>query len=437
MKVAKNVYIETYGCQMNKADSELMAGLMLKSGYLLTKDIPAADVILVNTCAVREHAEDRVLGRMADFNRYKKENPDLILGICGCMSKHLGKSLLERAPYIDLVIGPDSYRRLPEMIGEIAGDKFLDLRLDKRENYLGLDPIRDKSSNAWVTVMRGCDKFCSFCIVPFVRGREKNVPAAEIIRQVEVLSGEGYKEVTLLGQTVNSYLDGSTDFADLVEMVSRVSGIERIRFTSPHPSDFSTKLLDVIAANRKICKYIHLPLQSGSNRVLQRMKRSYKIDDYLNLVEKIRGLMPQVGLTTDIIVGFPGESEQDYRETYSIMEKVRYDSAFSFKYSPRSGTRAYRDLSDDVPEEEKRRRVSEIIALQESISLEKNRAIIGDEVEVLVEGKSKKGKDQLFGKTDNFKTAVLPYDPRIETNTFVRLRIVGTTSHTLFGEVLN
>ena len=435
--MAKNVYIETYGCQMNKADSELMAGLMSRAGYSLTDDIPSADVILVNTCAVREHAEERVLGRMADFNKYKLKKPDLILGICGCMSKHLGKKLLEKAPYIDLVVGPDSYRRLPDMIGEMSGEPFLDLRLDRNENYSGIDPIREKSTNGWVAVMRGCDKFCAFCIVPYGRGREKNVPAAEVIRQVKELAEEGYKEVTLLGQTVNSYRDGDTDFADLLQMVSQVRGVERIRFTSPHPSDFSDKLLDVMAANRKICKYIHLPLQSGSNGVLRRMKRSYTIEEYLALVDKIREVMPGIGLTTDIIVGFPGETEEDYQATYQLMKKVRYDGAFSFKYSPREGTAAYRKMPDDVPDEEKVRRVSEIIALQETISLAINQEMIGEEVEVLVEGRSKKGENQLFGKTDSFKTAVFPYSDDVAPNTLARLRVVGATSHTLFGEVMH
>ena len=432
----KSVYIETYGCQMNVADSELMAGLLSRAGFVLADDILAADVILVNTCAIREHAEERVLGRMAHFNRYKLKNPNLILGICGCMSKHLGKKLFERAPYIDLVVGPDSYRRLPEMIRELTGDPFLDLRLDKKENYLGITPLREKKTNAWVTIMRGCDKFCTFCVVPYVRGREKNVPAHEIVDQVEELAAEGYKSVTLLGQTVNSYQDGSNDFADLLEMVSQVDGIERIRFTSPHPSDFSQKLLDTMSDNVKICKHIHLPVQSGSNQVLERMKRSYKIEEYLSLVDKIREGMPGVGLSTDIIVGFPGETQEDYQATYRLMETVCYDSAFSFKYSPREGTAAYRKIHDDVPEKEKARRVSDIIALQEKISLEINQALLGEEVEVLVEGKSKKGVDQLFGKTDNFKTAVFPYSDDIKANTFVKLKVVGVTSHTLFGEVI-
>ncbi|MCH7761555.1 tRNA (N6-isopentenyl adenosine(37)-C2)-methylthiotransferase MiaB [candidate division TA06 bacterium] len=428
----KQVYLESYGCQMNLADSELVMGVLAKAGYFPSDSPQSADVILVNTCAVREHAEEKVLGRIAELNRFKLKKPELVLGVLGCMAKHLGKVIAERAPYVDLVVSPDGYRRLPELIGQSGDKPYLDLRLDRTELYEEIDPVRKEGVNAWVTIMRGCDKFCTFCIVPYVRGRERCVPPDEILRQVRNLAEEGYKEVTFLGQTVNAYRYNGTDFADLLHLVSGVEGIERIRFTSPHPSDFSEKDIETIANLKKVCNHLHLPVQSGSDKVLKRMRRTYTSGEYLDLVGLIRDKIPDVGLTTDIIVGFCGETEEDFQATLALVRKVRYDSAFMFKYSPRSQTVAYRKFEDDVPEKEKGRRLEELIHIQESISREVNQTWIGKRVEVLVEGESKKDMSQFYGKTDNFKTVVFPRNGE-KPGDLVEVEVVNSTSHTLLG----
>ncbi len=430
--VGRQVFVETYGCQMNLSDSELMMGALQQSGYRPAPRLEDADVVLLNTCAIREHAQERVVGRLAQLSRLKIKRPDLVLGVCGCMAKHLAKNLLDRAPYVDLVAGPDSYRRLSELIAEVSGEPALDVRLDRDEDYLGLDPVRKGGTNAWVTIMRGCDKFCTFCIVPYVRGRERGVAAAEVVRQVEGAAAEGFQEVTLLGQTVNSYSDARHDFADLLRMVARVDGIRRIRFTSPHPSDFSEKVIEAMAAEEKVCRFIHLPVQSGSDAVLKAMKRTYTVREYLDLVDRLRDAMPGVCLSTDVIVGFPGETEADFEATLALMRTVRYDSAFMFKYSPRKGTVAYREMPDTVSETEKGRRLEAVIALQNRISEEVNRTYIGQTLEVLVEGDARKGAGQAAGKSDGFKTVVFPRKG-VRDNTFVDVKITGSTSRTLVG----
>lgn len=429
---ARRVFIETYGCQMNLSDTELMMGVLKKAGFRRALALEDADVVLLNTCAIRERAEERVVGRLSQLSRVKRARPDLVLGVSGCMAKHLAEQLLDRLPYVDLVVGPDSYRRLPELIGEAAGNPALDVRLDRGEDYLELDPVRQEGTNAWITIMRGCDKFCTFCIVPYVRGRERSVPAGDLLRQVRLAASEGFQEVTLLGQTVNSYHDGETDFADLLKMVASVEGIRRIRFTSPHPSDFSDKLIGTIAEESKICRFIHLPVQSGSDRVLEAMKRTYSSGRYVDLVDRLRSALPGLCLSTDVIVGFPGEDDSDFESTMALMRHVRYDSAFMFKYSPRKGTVAYREIPDTVPETEKSRRLQAVIAQQTGISGEINRRYVGRLQEVLVEGDARRGKGQAVGKSDGFKTVVFPRDG-IRTNTFVDVRITDATSHTLIG----
>lgn len=429
---ARRVFIETYGCQMNVSDTELMMGVLKKAGFRRALALEDADVVLLNTCAIRERAEERVVGRLSQLSRVKRARPDLVLGVSGCMAKHLAEQLLDRLPYVDLVIGPDSYRRLPELIGEAAGNPALDVRLDRGEDYLELDPVRQEGTNAWITIMRGCDKFCTFCIVPYVRGRERSVPAGDLLRQVRLAASEGFQEVTLLGQTVNSYHDGETDFADLLKMVASVEGIRRIRFTSPHPSDFSDKLIGSIAEESKICRFIHLPVQSGSDRVLEAMKRTYSSVRYVDLVDRLRSALPGLCLSTDVIVGFPGEDDSDFESTMALMRHVRYDSAFMFKYSPRKGTVAYREIPDTVPETEKSRRLQAVIAQQTGISGEINRRYVGRLQEVLVEGDARRGKGQAVGKSDGFKTVVFPRGG-IRTNTFVDVRITDATSHTLIG----
>ena len=433
--IGRRVYIETYGCQMNVSDTELMMGVLERSGYQNATAPEQADVIVLNTCAIRDHAEERVLGRLSQLSEIKRERPDVIMGVSGCMAKHLADDLMEQSPYVDLVIGPDSYRRLPELIAEASGDSALDVRLDRDEGYLGLDPLRQDSTNAWITIMRGCDKFCTFCIVPYVRGRERSVPADEIVRQAQVAAQEGFQEVTLLGQTVNSYTDGKYDFADLLQMIVDVEGIRRVRFTSPHPSDFSDKVIDVMAANDKICRFVHLPVQSGSTSVLEAMKRSYSVEEYMALVDKLRAAMPGLCLSTDVIAGFPGETEMDFEATLALMREVQYDSAFLFKYSERKGTAAFKALPDTVTEEEKGRRLDAIISLQNAISVEINSGYIGRVEEVLIQGKARKGEGMVIGKTDGFKNIVFQRDGA-QDNTFVNVEISSATLRTLTGRIL-
>jgi len=410
-----------------------MLGVLQTAGYAPTNCVEDADVVLLNTCAIREHAEDRVLGRLSQLSQLKMKRPDMILGVCGCMAKHMSEKLLDRVPSVDLVLGPDSYRDLPRMVQEALRGPALDVRLGRTETYAGLEPVRKEGVNAWITVMRGCDKFCTFCIVPYVRGRERSVAADEVVRQAEIAAQEGFREVTLLGQTVNSYHDGSTDFADLLSRVATVEGIRRIRFTSPHPSDFTEKLIETLSAEDKVCPFIHLPLQSGSDRVLEVMKRSYSTGHFLRLVDDLRSAVPDLALSTDIIVGFSGEKRRDFDMTLDVIREVRFDSAFMFKYSAREGTVADREIPDTVSEEEKGERLQELIEIQNAISLEMNRAYLGREVEVLVEGPARR-EGQRSGKTDTFKTVV--FEGEASANTFIDVRVSECTQKTLIGEVV-
>ncbi|MCZ6632351.1 MAG: tRNA (N6-isopentenyl adenosine(37)-C2)-methylthiotransferase MiaB [bacterium] len=428
----QKVYIETYGCQMNVSDTELMMGILKRAGYQSSSRPEDADVVLLNTCAIREHAEERVVGRLNQLSYLKVKKPHLVMGVSGCMAKHLADEFMHRVPSVDLVLGPDSYRRLPDLIAEASREPALDVRLDRDEDYLGLDPLRKNGTHAWITIMRGCDKFCTFCIVPYVRGRERSVSAPEIVRQAEVAASEGFQEVTLLGQTVNSYRHGDCDFADLLQMVAGVDGIRRIRFTSPHPSDFTDKLIDTMAGEEKICRFVHLPVQSGSDSVLGAMKRNYTVSEYLNLVDRLRSTMQGLCLSTDVIAGFSGETEADFEATLDLMRQVRYDSAFMFKYSPREGTVAHREIADTVSEVEKGRRLEAVIALQNQISEEINRTYVGKKLDILVQGDAKKGKGLAVGKSDGFKTVVFPRSG-IKDNTFVQVEIQKTTLKTLTG----
>jgi tRNA-2-methylthio-N6-dimethylallyladenosine synthase len=430
------VFIETYGCQMNLADSELMGGILRKQGFSRADSLADADVILINTCAVREKAEERVFGRLTHLHQYKVANPDLVIGVTGCMAEHLKSAIVERAPYVDLVVGPDAYRRLPELLHRQLQDEtdpLIDVRLDKRETYDGISPVRSQGTNGWITVQRGCDKFCTFCIVPFTRGRERGVPPAEIIRQAQEIAAQGFAEVTLLGQTVNSYRWEDWDFADLLEALVQIDGIERIRFTSPYPIDFTDKLIACMASHEKICKYLHLPVQSGSDPVLQRMRRGYSRADYDTLVTKIRDAMPQCAISTDVIVGFPGETDHDFEATMELVRSVRYDFSYLFKYSQRSGTLAARSIPDDIPEPIKSQRLSQIIALQEAISAEVFASKIGSEQTLLVEGPSRRDPSEWCGRTDDFKMTVFPKpdDLTLLPGQLVRVRINECTSHTL------
>ncbi len=427
------VYIETYGCQMNVADTELILGQLGQHGYTRSMTPDTADVILLNTCAIREQAEERVLGRLGELARHKRQRPGVRLGVTGCMAQHLRDGLRARAPQVDLLVGPDGYRRLPELLAvehDSDGHPQLSLRLDPEETYADLPVARESGVRAWVTVMRGCDRFCTFCIVPYVRGRERSLPGAALLRQVHELGAAGVREVVFLGQTVNAYHDGTWDFAELLRRTAAVPGIARIRFTSPHPSDMTARVLDAMAECPTVAPQLHLPVQSGSDRVLERMRRDYTVAAYENLVVRLRTSVPGIALSTDVIVGFPEETEDDFAATEALMRRIRYDSAFLFKYSPRPGTRAY-TWTDTVSEDKKARRLERLITLQETISAEINHSLVGAETEVLVEGPARRPDGWMAGKNPHFKTVVFPGPAT--PGTLRRVRIEATTSHTLSG----
>jgi tRNA-2-methylthio-N6-dimethylallyladenosine synthase len=424
------VYLETYGCQMNIADSQTVSAVLRRAGYASAERPEDADVILLNTCAIREHAEERVLGRLSDLARLKQRRPEVRLGLLGCMAQHNRAALVEKAPWLDVVAGPDSYRRLPEMLGRTGFDPAVDVRLDRTETYADITPDHDGGVRAYVTVMRGCDKFCAFCVVPYVRGRERSIAPRDLLREIGELASRGVREVVLLGQTVNAYRHRETDFGALLRMVARVDGIERIRFTSPHPSDMSEPVIDAIAIEPKVQPYLHLPVQSGSDRVLAAMERGYSVAEYLRLVERLRAAIPALALSTDIIVGFHGEDEGDFEATIALMRAVAFDQAFTFKYSVREHTRAYK-LGDTVADAEKSRRLAKVIALQEAISLERNRASVGRVYPVLVEGRARRGEGMLAGKTPQFKTAVFPTRAAIAAGDAVDVRVESATAHSL------
>ena len=429
----KRVFLETYGCQMNVADSETMAGVLERAGMKLTDRPEDADAVVLNTCAIREHAEQRVFGRLGEFARLKERNPRLVVGVAGCMAQHLRRQLLEKkSRVLDLVVGPDGYRHLPELLQRAAGEPVAEIRLDRDETYGDLEPKRGPGVRAWITVQRGCDKFCTYCVVPYTRGRERSLPLADLVRQVERAVAEGFREVVFLGQTVNSYHDGAHDFADLLRAADRVAGLERIRYTSPHPSDMSDRVIAAMAECEKVMPQVHLPMQSASDRILESMRRTYSFATYLEVVARLRAAIPGLALSTDIIVGFPGETDEDFATTSQALESIRFDSAFLFKYSARPDTRAWK-WDETVDEEEKGRRLSHLIDLQHRISGEHNDAAIGREVEVLVEGPARRDARQLFGRTAEFKAVVFPNDDT-PAGSLRRLRVVGATPVTLFGE---
>lgn len=429
------VYIETYGCQMNLADTELILGILKNHDYVVAKELDEADVVLLNTCSIRDNAEQRIYGRLGNLKTLKNSNPNLVVGVLGCMAERLRKDLMEEKKIVDLVVGPDEYRRMPEFIDlAFNGEKGIGVKLSKTETYDDIIPYREDGLLAWISVMRGCDKFCTFCVVPFTRGRERSRSLKSIVDEIKHLSDRGFREVTLLGQNVNSYLDGENDFADLLAAAAKVDTQMRIRFTTSHPQDLSDKLLHTIAEYENICNYIHLPVQSGSNRILELMNRTYTIEHYLNLIDRARKIIPEVSLTTDIISGFPTETEVDHAMTLDVMEKVRYDGAYMFKYSPREGTKAFR-MGDDVPDEVKSRRLQEIIQLQQKIAYQINQTLNGKEQIILVEGTSKKSDDFLSGRTDTNKVLIIPKEDGIKPGDYVRVKINRATQATLFGEV--
>ncbi|HET6150630.1 MAG TPA: tRNA (N6-isopentenyl adenosine(37)-C2)-methylthiotransferase MiaB [Polyangia bacterium] len=434
---ARLAYVETYGCQMNVADTEMVLGLLHGAGYGRTDDPACADLILLNTCAVREKAEERVYAR-ASMLAAHKARPGVVLGITGCMAEHLKGAVQEQAPYVDLVVGPDGYRRLLEHVESARGGRPVeDTRLDRFETYEGLDPARAMSTSGGVTghitIQRGCDKFCTFCVVPYTRGRERGTPPREVLRQARAMAAAGYKEVQLLGQTVNSYRHQEVSFADLLRAVATVDGLERIRFTSPYPLDFSPAVIAAMADTPRVCKHVHLPLQTASDTVLARMRRGYDYADFRRLVAALRAAMPAIAITTDILVGFCDETEEEFQAILRAQQELRFDGAFMFAYSERAGTFAARRMPDTVPEAIKQRRLAEVIALQKQISTEIMAAQVGKRERVLVEHPSKRSAGEMLARTDGFRAVVIPAGPGAQPGALLDVVIERATSATLFG----
>jgi len=478
------VYVETYGCQMNISDGELMQGILAADGWTLTGTPEQADVVLVNTCAIREHAEKRVLGRVGELNRLKRDRPDLVIGVTGCMAQRMGRTLLERAPYVDLVMGPDAYRALPETLAAIrpaaaasagaseprpdaepraaagtgsprrrslpvmgatreaavpASLEFVEpgraavLELTSAENYEGLEIRRLSRVSAWVPIQRGCNYRCTYCIVPYVRGSEKNRDPERILAEVREIADSGITEVTLLGQTVNSWNHGAWTFARLLGEVARVDGIARVRYTSPHPNDVTAELIEVMASEPAVCRQLHLPVQAGDDRTLRRMLRRYTVASYLDKVERLRSAIPDLALSTDVIVAFPGETDAEYEATLELMRRVRYDDAFMYRYSVRDGTPATRlPAAEFIAADVAQARLERLIEVQRSIQAEINAGEVGREVDVLVERAAKSDGDML-GRTERFKVVAFPGDASL-VNRYVRVRLTATTGATFRGE---
>lgn len=426
------VIIETYGCQMNVADSELMQGILQGASFDVAKSLEEADVIILNTCAVREKAEARIMGRLTNLLPYKRANPALRIGVVGCMAKHLGASIIKQAPYVDFVVGPDNYRALPQIIRNSKEGSALATDFMRSEIYDGLVPRRPEGVTAWITIQRGCNYVCSYCIVPYVRGSERNVSASEIIGEAQRLAAQGFSVITLLGQTVNSYRYEDWDFPRLLRAIAQIDGIEQIRFTSPHPLGFSDELIEVICTEPKMAHFVHLPLQSASDAVLERMRRGYTFEDYRRIVEKLRERCPDIAISTDIIVGFSGESEQDYQLTRQALIDLRFEFAFLFAYSERSLSVAARSLPDDVEPKVKQARLAEIIDLQQDISKTAFNRWVGRCVPVLVEGFSQRDTNMAIGNTREFKTTIFERED-YRAGDWVEVEITAATSLTLKG----
>jgi tRNA-2-methylthio-N6-dimethylallyladenosine synthase len=424
------IYIETYGCQMNKLDSENVSAILSSNGFTVATEITDADIILLNTCGVRENAEQRIYGRVGGLVRLQKNKPELFFGIIGCMAQRLGDELLTKN--VRIVAGPDSYRNLPELIRRAVHDHAVDVEFAKDELYEDIKPVRSSPFSAWVAVMRGCNNFCSYCIVPYTRGRERSIPLNGIVDEVRTLTDTGFKEVTLLGQNVNSYRDGEVDFAGLLERVS-ATGMDWIRFLTSHPKDLSDDILHVMAENGNICNHLHLPIQSGSERILKAMNRGYTVADYMKLIERARSIVGTISITTDLIFGFPGETEQDFRETLSVMEEVRYDFGFLYRYSERDGTAACK-LEGSVPEKTRLARLGEAIELQNGITHEKHDEYIGTEMAVMVKSPS---KDKLgwFGFSEFSIPVIFQTDEvNIWPGSIVKVLIESTTGASIVGK---
>ena len=435
--MSKNLFIETYGCQMNFADSEVVAAVMKMADYELCDSLDSADAIFINTCSIREHAEVKAMSRLEFFRQLKRKKKNLLVGVIGCMAERMQKELLEH-PAVDVVAGPDSYLDLPNLIAQAEqGEKSINIELSLTETYKDVLPRRIGGNriSGFVSIMRGCNNFCSYCIVPYTRGRERSRPYNSILNEVQDLYNRGYKEVTLLGQNVNSYNFEGLNFAGLLENLAQAIPGIRIRFTTSHPKDMSEETIIVISKYPNLCKHIHLPVQSGSSRILKLMNRKYTREWYLERIALIRKHIPDCGISTDMFTGFHSETEEDHQETLSLMREVGYDSAFMFKYSERKGTYASKNLPDDVPEEVKLRRLQEMIDLQMELSLESNKRDIGKEFEVLVEGYSKRSREQLSGRTSQNKVVLFDNKGQ-KVGDLVRVRIKDASAITLFGDIL-
>jgi tRNA-2-methylthio-N6-dimethylallyladenosine synthase len=449
---SKKLYVESYGCQMNFSDSEVVAAIMNENGYSTTRNIDEADVVLINTCSIRENAEQRVRNRLTEFKSKKAKNPDLVIGILGCMAERLKKSLLEEEKLVDLVAGPDAYRDLPNLVDEVGtGQKAVNVLLSRDETYADISPVRlDQGGiSAFVTIMRGCDNMCSFCVVPFTRGRERSRDPETIVKECSLLFEQGYREVTLLGQNVDSYRwnlsskgeikdvnQPTVNFAQLMEKVALVSPDLRIRFSTSHPKDMTDDVLEMMAKYENICSYIHLPVQSGSTSVLERMNRSYTREWYLDRIHAIRRIVPDCAISTDIITGFCGETEDEHADTLTLMDEVAFDFAYMFKYSERPKTLAERRFDDDIPEIDKTKRLNEIIEKQLQHSLASNKKQIGQVQKILVEGYSKRSEEYLSGRNSQNAVVVFPKESAIKGE-YVYVEIEDCTSATLMGKMVN
>jgi len=433
----KSYFIQTYGCQMNVADSELIEKILIDRGYNKSNEPQNADAIFINTCAIRDHAEQKVHSTLGRFAKIKKDKPSILLGVVGCMAQSLKHDLLEKRPYVDIILGPDSYRRLPDLLERTKENKksLVDTKLSRFEVYDDLFPSRKEGINAWISIMRGCDKFCTFCIVPFTRGRERSRSMASILNEAEVAVKQGFKEITLLGQNVNSYNHQGIRFNQLIENVAKIPGIDRIRFTSPHPNDFPLDLLYTMAEYPNICNYVHLPMQSGSDRILNRMNRDYSKEEFVEISNRIRDILPNVGISTDIIVGFPGETDTDFQDTMETMKEIKFDSAYNFKYSPRRGTKAS-EYDDQVNDDVKNERLDQIISLQKKHTLERNLSLIGSTQKVLIEKESKLSKDQWAGRTDSNKWIMFDKGS-LKIKDMVEVKVIDAKGITLAGRTLN
>lgn len=453
----KKVYIESYGCQMNFSDSEIVASILAENGYGTTRNLEEADVVLVNTCSIREKAEQTVRQRLTVFNKEKKKKPELVIGVLGCMAERLKSQLLEEEKIVDIVVGPDAYRDLPNLVAQVdEGKKAVNVILSKEETYGDISPVRLLSNGvtAFISITRGCDNMCTFCVVPFTRGRERSRNPESILKEAQDLFDRGYREVTLLGQNVDSYLwygtEGlkkyyenlseeekaqSVNFAQLMEKVAQISPKLRVRFSTSHPKDMTDEFLYVMAKYDNICKYIHLPVQSGSNRMLEMMNRGYTREWYMDRIDSIRKIVPDCAISSDIIAGFCSETEEDHKDTLSMMDYVKYDFAYMFNYSERPNTQAQRKFKDDVPQEVKSRRLQEIIDKQSTHSLERNKAYVGKTFEVLVEKISKRSEEELAGRTTQNTVVVFPKG-NYKVGDYVNVYIEDCTAGTLLGRAI-